>query len=313
LHRGERSGRGTATLDAAEWAFHPLKAASGVLAVLGIKLDGLGAPLPPDRQVLLATLLRQAALALERVQLAAEARHAHALQQRDDLRATLISALGHDLRTPLTIVVAAADTLAREHGGSPAADSLRESAWRLHRLFNDLVEMTRIESGSLAVRREALDLTDVVAAALRDSRLALAEHRLVVALAPNLPLLMADQNMLHHVLINLIDNAAKYSPTGTSITLECRRNGSEYALAVLDEGPGLPAGEEARLFDRFHRVEGSDQQGGSGLGLAIAKGFAEAMGLGISAGNRPDRQGSSFVLTWPEALVFQGIPVDGQV
>jgi two-component system sensor histidine kinase KdpD len=313
LQRGERSGRGTATLDAAEWAFHPLRAASGVLAVLGIHQAGSGAPLPPDRQVLLATLLRQAALAFERVQLAAEARRAQALQQRDDLRATLISALGHDLRTPLTIVVAAADTLAREHGGSPAADSLRESAWRLHRLFNDLVEMTRIESGSLAVRREALDLTDVVAAALRDSRLALAEHRLVVALAPNLPLLIADQNLLHHVLINLIDNAAKYSPAGTTITLESRRSGSDYALAIVDEGPGLPPGEEAQLFERFHRVEGSDQKGGSGLGLAIVKGFAEAMGLSVSASNRPDQQGSSFVLTWPEVLVFQGIPVDGQV
>ncbi len=313
LHRGERSGRGTATLDAAEWAFYPLKAASGVLAVLGIKLDGLGAPLPPDRQVLLTTLLRQAALAFERAQLAAEARRAQALQQRDDLRATLISALGHDLRTPLTIVVAAADTLAREHGGSPAADSLRESAWRLHRLFNDLVEMTRIENGSLAVRREALDLTDVVAAALRDSRLALAEHRLVVALAPNLPLLIADQNLLHHILINLIDNAAKYSPPGTTITIESRRSGNDYALAVVDEGPGLPPGEEAQLFERFHRVEGSDQKGGSGLGLAIVKGFAEAMELGIAASNRPDQRGSSFVLTWPEALAFQEIPVAGRV
>ncbi len=313
LHRGERSGRGTATLAAAEWAFHPLRAASGVLAVLGLQQAGSGAPLPPDRQVLLATLLRQAALAFERVQLAAEARRAQALQQRDDLRATLISALGHDLRTPLTIVVAAADTLAREHGGSPAADSLRESAWRLHRLFNDLVEMTRIESGSLAVRREALDLTDVVAAALRDSRLALAEHRLVVALAPNLPLLIADQNLLHHILINLIDNAAKYAPAGTTITLESRRSGSDYALAIVDEGPGLPPGEEAQLFERFHRVEGSDQKGGSGLGLAIVKGFAEAMGLGVSASNRPDQRGSSFVLTWPEALVFQGIPATGQV
>jgi two-component system sensor histidine kinase KdpD len=233
------------------------------------------------------------------------------LQQRDDLRATLIAALGHDLRTPLTGVVAAAETLARDHAGSAEADCLRESAWRLHRLFNNLVEMTRIEGGSLAVRAEALDLTDVVAAALRDLRLALAEHQLAVLLPPALPLVAADQHMLHHVLINLLDNASKYSPAGSTITIEATRSGRGLSLAILDEGPGLPPGEEMQLFQRFHRVAGSDRKDGSGLGLAIVKGFAEAMGLGVSALNRPDHRGSSFVLAWSEALVFNENPDGG--
>jgi len=303
LSSGEPAGRGTSTLAAADWQFHALKTSLGIMAVLGIYAQHSGQPLPPDRRVLFATLLGQAALAHERLQLEQEARRATVLQQRDDLRATLIAALGHDLRTPLTGVVAAAEALARAFPDAPDAKTLRHQAKRLQRLFADLVEMTRIEGGSLEVRHEAVDLTDAAAAAAHDLRSELAGHRLLLAVPPSLPLVTADPRMLHHVLVNLLDNAAKYAPVGTEIMLEGQRLPAGLSLTIMDEGPGLPPGEEALLFERFARVKGDDRQGGTGLGLAIVKGFADAMGLAVTAANRSDAAGSRFVLTWPETMI----------
>ena len=311
--RGETAGRGTATLTAADWQFHPLKTSLGVMAVLGLSRASGEAPLAPDQRVLFATLLGQSALAHERLQLEQEARRAEALQQRDDLRATLISSLGHDLKTPLTTVVAAAEALAGEHGGSPTATLLRDSAHRLRRLFDDLVEMTRLESGTIAVRGEAIDLTDAVAAAAHDLRGELSGRKLVLEVPPSLPLVLADPRMLHHILVNLLDNAAKYSPPGTAITIRGTRRRPGLTIDIVDSGRGLPEGEESTLFDRFRRVEGGDQQGGTGLGLAIVKGFAQAMGLSVAAANRGDVPGSRFTIAWPEALVRSALPAGAEV
>lgn len=311
--RGETAGRGTATLTAADWQFHPLKTSLGVMAVLGISRASGADPLAPEQRVLFATLLGQSALAHERLQLEQEARRAAALEQRDDLRATLISSLGHDLKTPLTAVVAAAEALAGEHDGSPTATLLRDSAHRLRRLFDDLVEMTRLESGTIAVRGEAIDLTDAVAAAAHDLRGELAGRKLVLEVPPSLPLVQADPRMLHHILVNLLDNAAKYSPPGTPITIRGTRRRPGLTIDIVDSGRGLPEGEESTLFDRFRRVEGGDQQGGTGLGLAIVKGFAVAMGLSVSAANRGDAPGSRFTIAWPEALVRSALPAGAEV
>ena len=313
--RGETAGRGTATLTAADWQFHPLKTSLGVMAVLGISRASGADPLAPEQRVLFATLLGQSALAHERLQLEQEARRAAALEQRDDLRATLISSLGHDLKTPLTAVVAAAEALTGEHDGSPTATLLRDSAHRLRRLFDDLVEMTRLESGTIAVRGDAIDLTDAVAAAAaaHDLRGELAGRKLVLEVPPSLPLVQADPRMLHHILVNLLDNAAKYSPPGTPITIRGTRRRPGLTIDIVDSGRGLPEGEESTLFDRFRRVEGGDQQGGTGLGLAIVKGFAVAMGLSVSAANRGDAPGSRFTIAWPEALVRSALPAGAEV
>ncbi|HEU0043962.1 sensor histidine kinase KdpD [Sphingomonas sp.] len=300
--RGEVSGRDSGTLTASDWQFHPLETALGVLGVLGIARHGRGDPVPADKRVLFTTLIGQAALAHERLKLEANAREVSALQQRDDLRATLLSSIGHDLKTPLTAVVAAADALAAEHGASPTTATLKGEARRLRRVFDDLVEMTRIEAGALVVRREATDLTDAVAAAAQDLRAELARHRLVLDVPPTLPLVEADPRMLHHVLINLLGNAAKFAPAQTPITVRGRRAPDGLTLAVLDQGPGLPQGRETTLFDRFTRVDGDDMSGGTGLGLAIVKGFADAMGLGVKARNR-DEGGAVFEVVWPEVAI----------
>lgn len=298
--RGEVTGRDSGTLTSSEWQFHPLETALGVLGVLGIAPDGSGDPVPADKRILFTTLLGQAALAHERLRLEANAREVSALKQRDDLRATLLSSMGHDLKTPLTAVVAAADALAAEHGDSATTATLKAEARRLRRVFDDLVEMTRIEAGALAVKREATDLTDAVAAAAQDLRAELIDHPLVLDVPPTLPLVEADPRMLHHILINLLGNAAKFSKPGSAITVQARRLPDALVLSVLDAGPGLPVGRETSLFDRFTRVDGDDMSGGTGLGLAIVKGFAEAMGLAVTASNR-DPVGAAFSITWPEA------------
>ena len=302
--RGVITGRDSGTLTASDWQFHPLETALGVLGVLGIAAHEGGDPVPADKQILFTTLIGQASLAHERLKLEANAREVGALKQRDDLRATLLSSIGHDLKTPLTAVVAAADALAAEHGESPTTSTLKAEARRLRRVFDDLVEMTRIEAGALVLKREATDLTDAVVSAAQDLRAELAPHRLVLDVPPTLPLVEADPRMLHHILINLLGNAAKFSAAGSTITVQGRRLPDCLTLAVLDDGPGLPAGQETSLFDRFMRVDGNDTNGGTGLGLAIVKGFADAMKLTVAATNRGGG-GAAFEVCWPEGSIRQ--------
>lgn len=301
--RNEPAGRDTATLTASDWQFHPLATSLGVLAVLGISHDERGDPLPAGKSVLFATLLGQAALAHERLKLEGEAREMAVLKQRDDLRATLVSSLGHDLKTPLTSVLAAADVVANENPASAAVATLKAETQRLARLFDDLVEMTRIESGALAIRPEPIDLTDAVASAVHGLAAALARHPVKLDVPVSLPLVIADPRMLHHMLINLLDNAAKFSPQNTQITLSARREPQRLILSVIDEGPGLPGGSAGDLFQKFARGQGSDGAGGTGLGLAIVKGFADAMGLVVRALDRDDGPGSRFEIEWPEAMI----------
>jgi two-component system sensor histidine kinase KdpD len=312
FERGEVTGRESGTLTASDWQFHPLETSLGILGVLGIGRATLGDPIPPEKRVLFTTLLGQAALAHERIKLEGNAREINALKQRDSLRATLISSIGHDLKTPLTSVVAAADALAAEHGNSPTATMLKAEARRLRRVFDDLVEMTRIEAGALVVRHEATDLTDAVAAAAQDLKAELAHHKLVLDVPPALPLVEADPRMLHHILINLLGNASKFAPAQSRITLSARRLPDTVTLAVLDEGPGLPQGRETNLFERFAQVDGDDMSGGTGLGLAIVKGFADAQGLLVRAESRSEG-GAAFTLIWPAQLVRSSLVGAGSV
>jgi two-component system sensor histidine kinase KdpD len=166
--------------------------------------------------------------------------------------------------------------------------------------------MTRLDSGAVMVKAEATDLVDAIGGAVHDLKSELLHHRLVLDVPPSLPLVEADPRLLHHILINLIGNAAKFAPEGSAITIEGRRTANGLSLSVLDTGPGLPAGQETTLFDRFARVEGDDRSGGTGLGLAIVKGFARAMGLVASAANRDDGTGARFTIAWPEAAIRRG-------
>jgi two-component system sensor histidine kinase KdpD len=295
-------------LAASAWLFRPLVAGGRALGAFGIARADGGDPVRPDQLPLLAGFIDQAALALERINLVAEMAEVSQLKERDRLRAALLSSLSHDLRSPLTTILAAAGQIRAAHceGLDPAlADGLLAEAERLDRFLANLLGMARVEAGALLLRREAVDLTDAVGAAVHDLRNRLGDHPIRLDVPVDLPLVLADPQLLHHILINLLDNAGKYSDPGGAIAIRGTQAAGVLTLAVVDEGPGLPRGREADLFETFARLEGSDRKGGTGLGLAIVKGFAEAMGMNVSAANRDDGKGAIVSLQFPEALIVR--------
>jgi two-component system sensor histidine kinase KdpD len=292
--RGEATGVGTATLVSADWQFQPLKTSLGVLGVVGLLAEDGGNPVGADRAVLLTTLLGQAALAQERLRLEDQLRDVSVLRERDRLRAALLSSIGHDLRTPLTSVAASVDALARQYPDAAAVPLARADIARLRRFLDNLLDMVRLDSGALAISLEAIDLTDAVASAVHDLKDLLRGVHIDLQVPVDLPLVRADPTLLHHVLINLLANAAIHGGDGR-VAIIGKRMPDAVLLSVRDHGPGLEPGAEKRVFDTFVQGRGSDRSGGSGLGLAIAKGFAEAMQVGISARNHPDG-GAEFTL-----------------
>ena len=296
--RGEAAGSGTATLNAADWQFHPLRTSLGILAVLGIARGDGREPITADRAVLLATLTGQAALAQERLLLETNAKALSVLAERDRLRAALLSSIGHDLRTPLTSVIGAIEALRGDGPESAELATARSEVRRLKRFLDNLLDMVRIDSGALGLAPEAIDLTDAVSAAVHDMRDLLRGNPIDLQVPPTLPLVQADPRLLHHILINLLANAAQHGGAAGPIAVIGRREPGAVGLTIRDTGPGLPAGDTTRLFERFAQGHGGDRAGGSGLGLAIVKGFAEAMGLAVSAANDP-AGGAAFTLRFP--------------
>jgi two-component system sensor histidine kinase KdpD len=301
------AGKGSGTLTASEWLFQPLRAGERRVGVLGIADTHAGEPIRADRLPLLASLIDQAALVLERLRLEAEIRDVEAVRTRERLRTALLSSVGHDLRTPLTAVIAAAAQL--RHGATPELIGTIESeAQRLNRFVANLLDMARIEAGALTLAVEPVDLSDAVAGAAHDARRALHGRTVRLDVPPDLPLVRVDPQLLHHILLNLLDNAGRYGDAGSEVVVEGRHRLDRLSLAVLDRGPGLPPGREAEVFEMFRRLEGSDRAvGGTGLGLAIVKAFAEAMGMTVAAGNRPDGSGAAFTLTVPRALIVRDL------
>ncbi|QDX26166.1 sensor histidine kinase KdpD [Sphingomonas suaedae] len=306
--RAEASGVGTATLNAADWQFHPLKTALGVLAVIGIARPDGRDPVRADRAVLLQTLLGQAALAHERLKLEDEVREVSLLKERDRLRAALLSSIGHDLRTPLTSVATAIEAIAVDHPGAPTLPIARMEVARLRRFLDNLIDMVRIDSGTLELHPEPIDLTDAIGGAVHDLKDLFRGRHIDLKVPANLPFVSADPTLLHHILINLLANAAQHGGERGTITILGRRTPDAVELSVQDEGPGLPAGQEARIFETFAQGRGSDRHGGSGLGLAIVKGFADAMGIRASAANH-DQGGAAFTLHFPNRLLEIASPV----
>jgi two-component system, OmpR family, sensor histidine kinase KdpD len=209
------------------------------------------------------------------------------------LRSSLLSAVSHDLRTPLTAIAGAASGLLEEETPlDPAAhhelcQTIYEEAHRLNRLINNLLEMTRLESGGVQVQKEWQPLEEVVGAALTRLEAQLHEHPLTTHLPADLPLVPLDSVLIEQVLINLLDNAVKYTPPGSPIALSAWATEDAVMVEVADQGPGLPPGEEQRIFDKFYRTPRAAMPSGSGLGLTIGRGMVEAHGGRMWAENRP--------------------------
>lgn len=303
MDNDQPAGRGSTTLTASDWLFHPLRTTRGVLGVLGLAREDAAEPLRSDRVPLLMSLLDQASIAFDRMALEEETLKARQIEERDRLRSALLSSVSHDLRTPLTTILSAAQEM-KHHPSEALADTVETEARRLNRFVANLLDMARLEAGALPMKPEVTDLFDAVAGAVHDTRGSLVGHEVKVDIPPDIPLVNLDPVLLHHCLINLLDNAGRYAHPGTPITVEGRSRFDALHVSVIDRGPGIPSGQEQRVFDTFTRLEGSDRaKHGTGLGLAIVKGFAEAMGLSVEASNKDDPQGACFTICIPRHLI----------
>ncbi len=297
------TGRGSDTLPGGKWLFLPLRTGSGTVGVIGCERQAL---LTPDEHRLLDALADQVAVAIERISLARGLAEARVSAETERLRAALLTSISHDLRTPLASIIGTVSSLRSYADKYDAADrdellaTLESEAERLNRFVGNLLDMTRLEAGAIEMKFDLIDVGEVVGAALERAGTILAEHRVEISVAPDLPMLRLDPILFEQVLFNLLDNAAKYSPPGSRIDLKARRDGDIVAIDVIDEGLGIPPDDLERIFDKFYRVQAQDRRrAGTGLGLAICRGFIEAQGGRIEAHNRRDRSGAMLSLRIP--------------
>jgi two-component system sensor histidine kinase KdpD len=261
----------------------------------------------PGLERLLETFAGQAALALERVMLAERAQQEQLEVEAERLRTALLSSLSHDMRTPLGAITGAASSLLEDGGaGGALAESSRRDllqsilgeSQRMNRLIGNLLDMIRLETGALEVQRDWQPLEEVVGVALIRMEERLRGHPVEVRLPPELPLALLDGLLIEQVFVNLLENAVKYTAAGTPIEISASVGEGAIVVDVADGGPGLPPGEEGRIFDKFYRLPGAAGAGGVGLGLTICRGIVTAHGGRIWAENRAGG-GAVFHFTLP--------------
>ena len=285
LSRQEEAGAATATLPSAAWRFMPIRTSRGVVGVLGVRPPADGPFSGPTLQAVSA-LADQAAVALERVRLAGEAARGQALSETQALRTALLNSLSHDLRTPLTGIRGAAETLRGNWAKLPEATrqdllaSIEEDVGRMTRFLGNIMDLTRLEGGEIAPR-----LTTVELGPLIDAAIARVPDALQMAVSlPDGIAVRADPSLLEQALTNIVENAVKYSPVGAGITLTVTAERGMVSMALADEGIGIPPEDLTHVFDSFYRAKRGDRVApGTGLGLAIARGFVQAMGGTITA------------------------------
>lgn len=258
----------------------------------------------PDTDALVATLAHQTALALDRWALLARLEAARLRGETERLRAAVLNSISHDLRGPLASIVGATSSLDRQWRSLTDAErldltrSVRREAERLDAYIDKLLDITRIESGAIVSRRDAVSVREAVDIALDQAARALTGHVVVTDIPLRLPPVDADLLLLRQVLHNLLENAAKYSAPGSRVRITARESGHTIRISVLDEGVGIAESQYALIFEKFHRApETSGLAAGTGLGLTICRGFVSAMGGTIEAANRDDRPGAIFAVT----------------
>ncbi|HEY5960158.1 MAG TPA: DUF4118 domain-containing protein, partial [Polyangiaceae bacterium] len=289
--RLELAGYGTETLPGATSICAPLRVGSSALGILQLQLH-VPHVLGVEQRSFLDVFCRQIAATLERVRLAEEARLAAMRVKAEELRSSLLSAVSHDLRTPLASITGAATALRDDDNLSGVTridliGSICDEAERLERLVANLLDMTRLESGSLPLKRDWIPLEELVGGAWSRLESKLVDHPIKLAISSELPLVFVDPVSFGQIFVNLFENAGKYTPAGTSIDVTANEVPNDMIeIVVTDHGPGVPSGMEEKLFEKFYR--GAHQGvSGAGLGLAICRGIAEAHGGSISASQAP--------------------------
>jgi two-component system sensor histidine kinase KdpD len=249
--------------------------------VLAIRPDSRRLLLVPEQRRQLDTFAALVAIALERVHYVEVAQQALIKMESERLRNSLLSALSHDLRTPLAALFGLADSLkltrpALSDQQLEIADAIREAARAMSALVNNLLDMARIQSGEVKLNLQWQPIEEVVGSALKATQTVLEGHRIEVELAKDLPLVEFDAVLIERVLCNLLENAAKYTPVGSTIRLEAVTSESALRVSVTDNGPGLPKGQEEAIFEKFTRGERESATSGVGLGLAICRAIVQA-------------------------------------
>jgi two-component system sensor histidine kinase KdpD len=290
--------------------FVPLKTLRGVVGILGVRPASPGGFLTPAQLQQLEGFANLAAMAIERALLAEQANRAQVLGEGEKLQTALLNSISHDLRTPLVSIQGVLDSLLEvEQGGEndvrldreariDMLENAREETARLNRLVKNLLDMTRLEAGTLKLRLEPGDLEDVIGAALAHLDNQFGRLPISVNLADGLPLAPMDFVLMEQVLVNLLENAVKYSPPASPIEISASCQYGQAVIQIADRGSGVPAQELERIFDKFYRVKRPGQAKGLGLGLSICKGIVEAHGGRIWAQQRPSG-GSIFSIALP--------------
>jgi two-component system sensor histidine kinase KdpD len=296
------AGHGTETLPAATALYLPLKAPMRTRGVVALMSARMGEFAVPEQRRMLDTFVAQIALALERVHYVEIAQDALVSMESERLRNSLLSAISHDLRTPLTAIVGFASVLAEQRCpaalGSQAqelAEAIHDEALRMNGLVINLLDMARLQEGSMRLNRQWSSIEEVIGSALAGCRRVLGPRDIQAHVPADLPLVQIDAVLVERLFANLFENAAKYAPVGTSLTIDAsvvQEDGHRYVrVEVSDCGPGLPVGMESRVFDKFTRGEKESAKPGIGLGLAICRAIVEAHGGRIGASNRTGPDG----------------------
>ncbi|MDR3671882.1 MAG: sensor histidine kinase KdpD [Holophaga sp.] len=304
----EPAGITTDTLPGAKALYLPLQGAHELIGVMGIQpmMEHPGR-MEPDQRHLLEAFANQTAVALERAILAERNRESQRQVDREQLRNALLSSVSHDLRTPLGGITGAASTLLEERDDLPEAsrrellETIYEESNRLQRLVTNLLDVTRLESGVVDLAKEWVPLEEVVGSALEHMSAQLGKREVKVELPANLPLVQADPVLLGQVVINLVENACKFSPADQPIEIKGWATERSITLSVTDHGPGIPEGQEEHIFEKLVRFQQGEARPGAGLGLAICRGVVQAHGGKIMASNRASG-GAQFMVSLPLGL-----------
>lgn len=297
------AGIGTDTLPDSDYFYLPLVAPMRTRGVLALQPEGRRWILIPEQRQQLDTFAALAAIALERVHYIEVAQNALVGMESERLRNSLLAALSHDMRTPLTSLVGLSESLTRfkpplTPEQQSIAKALHEETLRMSNLVTNLLDMARIQSGEVKLNLQWQPLEEVVGSSLRASQLFLGKHHAKTKLAHDLPLILIDSVLIERVLCNLLENATKYTPADSRIVIAAQVNGNNLEVSVYDNGPGLPVGKEESIFEKFTRGEKESATAGVGLGLAICRAIVQAHGGKIYAGKSPEG-GASIVFTIP--------------
>ena len=300
-HR-QQAGLGTDTVPGAKALYLPLVTSSRTVGVLGILPGSSPGMFDPEQMHILESFANQTAIALERALLAEEAQNALLKAETETLRNTLLSSVSHDLRTPLAAITGASSTLLQpditldKHSKKELIKTIYEEAEHLNEIIRNVLDMTRLEAGAIIVKKEWQSIEEIVGVVLNRFSEKLKEHPISTNLSADLPLVPFDALLIEQVLMNLLDNAIKYTPKETPLDLSAMLKGDSLLVELSDRGPGIPHGEEKRMFEKF--VRGSTARGGIGLGLTICQAIITAHGGDIWAENRPGG-GTVFRFTLP--------------